>query len=164
MGIVLFTYTVASFLILPADKIQRTKSDSKPTFDFAGTITGVTGLILSNFAWNQAGVVGWQVLYTYVLLVVGILFFAAFVFVKVHVAQQPLVPIKMLSKEAAFALSIIACGGGSFGIWVYYLWQLIENLRHHNSLPMAAQQIPVAISRLVALLLVGFLISRIKVA
>lgn len=163
MGIILFIFTGTSFLILPPDDLERI-AGAKPTFDFAGTITGVTGLILFNFAWNQAGVVGWTVPYTYILLIMGLIFFALFVYVEANVAKYPLVPIKNLSKEALFAISIIACGWSSFGIWVYYLWQLVENLRHHSVLSSAAQQIPVAFSGLVASLLVGVLLSKVKVA
>lgn len=58
MGMVLFVNTVTSFLILPTDEHNDNPRGSKPTFDFADTITGVSGLILFNFAWNQASVVG----------------------------------------------------------------------------------------------------------
>jgi hypothetical protein len=98
---------------------------SKPTFDFAGTLTGVNGLILFNFAWNQDAVLGWHVPYTYAHMIVGIIFFAVYCYIEVNVAENPIVPIKTLS---VFALSIIACGWASFGISVYYLWQLVEHL------------------------------------
>ncbi|KAI9051848.1 hypothetical protein LZ554_004109 [Drepanopeziza brunnea f. sp. 'monogermtubi'] len=159
MGIVLFAYTATSFLILPPDEHDFQAEASKPAFDFAGTITGVTGLILFNFAWNQAGVVGWTVPYTYVLTAVGILFFAAFFYVEKNVARYPLVSINSLSKEALYALSTIACGWASFGIWVYYIWKLIENLRPHSILSAAVQQSPGAISGLFASLVVGYLFS-----
>jgi hypothetical protein len=122
MGMVLFVYTATSFLILPPDEHDPAMAASKPTFDFVGTITGVSGLVLFNFAWNEAGVISWNVPYTYILMIVGILLLAAFVYIEKHVTRHPLVPINMLSKEAVFALSIIACGWASFGIWVYYLW------------------------------------------
>jgi hypothetical protein len=54
----LFAYTAISFLILPFDEYNVAAGGLKPTFDFEGTITGVSGLVLFNFAWNQAGVVG----------------------------------------------------------------------------------------------------------
>jgi MFS family permease len=164
MGMVLFVYTATSFLILPADEHESKDDNHKPSFDFLGTITGVSGLVLFNFAWNQAGVVGWTVSYTYILLIVDVLFFGAFVYVETHIAEYPLVPINMLSKEAMFALSIVACGWASFGIWVYYLWQFVENLRHHSVLSSAAQQCPVAVSGLIASLAVGFFLSKVKVA
>ncbi|PVH77668.1 hypothetical protein DL98DRAFT_561495 [Cadophora sp. DSE1049] len=137
---------------------------SEPTFDFAGTVTGVSGLVLFNFAWNQAAVVGWSVSYTDILLVDGILFFAAFIYVETHVTQYPLVPINSLSEDAVYALSIIARGWASFGIWVFYLWQLIENLWHHSVLSAAAQQCPVAVSGLLVSLTVGYLFSKFHVA
>jgi len=164
MARVLLAYIATSFLILPPDEHDPAMAASKPTFDFAGTITGVTGLILVNFAWNQAGVVGWQVSYTYILLTVGFLFFAAFVYIEIHVARHPLVPISMLTKEAVFSLSIVGCGWAAFGIWVFYLWQLILNLRHHSTLSSAAQQISVAFSGLAASMFVGFFMSKVKVA
>ncbi|KAH7327293.1 YOR378W-like protein [Rhexocercosporidium sp. MPI-PUGE-AT-0058] len=164
MGIVLFTYTATSCLILPPDEQDVRSAVSKPTFDFAGTITGVTGLVISNFAWNQAAVVEWSVPYTYILLIFGMLFFGIFIYVETHVARYPLVPIKSPSKEALYALSIIACGWACFGICVFYLWQLIENLRHHSVLSAAAQQCPVGMSGLLASLAVGYLFSKFHVA
>ena len=56
--------------------------------------------------------------YNYVLLIVGILFLVAFVWIELKVAGQPLVPIKALSGESILALAVIAAGWGSFGIWV----------------------------------------------
>lgn len=164
MGMILFAYTATSFLILPADEHESKNDIERPSFDFLGSITGVSGLVLFNFAWNQAGVVGWTVPYTYILLIVGICFFGAFIYVETHIAKYPLVPINMLTKEAVFALSIVGCGWASFGIWVYYLWQLVLNLRHHSILSSAAQQCPVAVSGLIASLAVGFFLSKMKVA
>lgn len=108
--------------------------------------TRVVGLVLLNFAWNQAGVVRWKVQCTYILRVMAILFFAAFMYFEIYVARHLLVPINILSQEAVFALSIVQHGWASFGIWGYYLWQLIENLRHDSVLSSTAQQIPVTLS------------------
>lgn len=163
-GIILFAYTTTSFLILPSDERGVAAEGSKPTFDFAGTITGVTGLVLFNFAWNQAGVVGWTVPYTYILLIVGILFFGAFLYIERNFARHPLVPIKNLSSEALYALSIIACGWASFGIWLYYLWQLFLRFRHLSPLVASAQAAPPAVSGLCASLAVGFFLAKTKVA
>ena len=163
-GIILFAYAATSFLILPFDEHDAAAGGSKPTFDFAGTMTGVTGLVLFNFAWNQAGVVGWSVPYTYILLIVGLIFFGAFLYIERNVARHPLVPVRSLSSEAVYALSIIACGWASFGIWLYYLWQLFLQLRHHSPLSSAAQGVPPAISGLCASLAVGFFLAKTKVA
>jgi len=109
-------------------------------------------------------VVGWTVPYTYVLLIVGVLFFSAFLYIEVHVAQSPLVPVKSLSKKCSFALAIVGCGWSSFGVWVYYTWQFLENVRGNSPLSAAAQQSVVAASGFVAAMSVGFLLHRVGVA
>jgi hypothetical protein len=109
-------------------------------------------------------VVGWAVPYAYILLIVGVIFFGVFVYIERNVAKHPLVPIRSLSKEAMYALSMIACGWASFGIWLYYLYQMFLQLRHHSPLSAAAQQVPVVISGLCASLAVGFLLARTKAA
>ncbi|KAK5173206.1 uncharacterized protein LTR77_003328 [Saxophila tyrrhenica] len=116
-------------------------------FDALGRATGVSGLVLFNFAWNQAAVVGWSTVYTYVLLIVGILLLAAFAVVEIKISLYPLVPLRGFKGEAALALGVIAAGWGSFGIWVFYLWRLIENL----------------LSGLLAAVTTGFLLSCVKV-
>jgi MFS family permease len=163
-GVVCFVYTGTSAFILPADDHNPGLEQTKPSFDYLGTITGVSGLVLFNFAWNQAAVVGWQVPYTYVLLIVGLIFFFAFLYIEVHVAEYPLVPIKSLEKEAIYALSIIACGWASFGIWVYYAFQLIQHIRGHSLLSTVAQQSPTVISGFCASLAVGVFLAKTKVA
>jgi len=147
--------------VVPAGQRQRPAQLSE--FDALGCATGVSGLVLFNFAWNQAAVVGWQEPYTYVLLVVGILLLVAFAYVEMRVAKAPLVPLRNMAGEAALALGVIAAGWGSFGIWVYYLWRLIENLRGYSPLAATAQNTPVAISGLLAAVVTGFLLSHIKV-
>lgn len=106
---------IAAQFIIPTDELDH---DGSIKFDFLGCVTGVTGLILFNFAWNQAAVVGWSTVYNYVLLIVGILFLVAFVWIEMKVVDQPLVPLKALSKESILALAVIAAGWGSFGVWV----------------------------------------------
>lgn len=147
--------------ILPEDELQSTNIMD---FDFLGCGTGVGGLVLFNFAWNQAAVVGWQTVYTYVLLIVGILLLVAFAVVEIKYAKFPLIPLKGFKGEAALALGVIAAGWGSFGIWVFYLWRLIENLRGYPALAACAQNSPVAISGLTAAVATGFLLSHIKVS
>jgi hypothetical protein len=106
---------VASYLIISTDKLEH---GGAVKFDVLGRVTGVTGLILFNFAWNQAAVVGRATVYIFVLLIVGILFLVAFIWVEIKMADQPLVPLKALSQESILALTVIAAGWGSFGVWV----------------------------------------------
>lgn len=120
--------------------------------------------VMLTFHAKSAGVVGWPTVYTYVLLIVGIMFLAAFVYIEMQVAKDPLVPFRHLSKETALVLLVLAAGWGSFGIWIYYLWQLIEVLRGYTPLSAVAQNSPIIVSGLLAALSTGFLMSKLKVS
>ncbi len=62
------------FLSVPTDII----SDPNGKIDWIGAYLGVGGLVLFNFVWNQAAIVGWEKPYNYALLIVAILHFATF--------------------------------------------------------------------------------------
>jgi len=136
---------------------------SAPEHDIGGALTGVSGLVLFNFAWNQAAVVGWSDVYVYVLLIVSCIFLSVFGWIEVRVAKQPLVPLRALHLEAVLALACVGVGWASFGIWVYYEWRLIEQLRGYRALAAAAQNVPVAVTGLLAAVSTGFLLSKIRV-
>lgn len=150
-----------TLLVVPASQRERPVQLSE--FDALGSATGVSGLVLFNFAWNQAAVVGWQEPYTYALLIVSILLLGAFAYVELSVSAHPLVPLRKMGGEAALALAVVGCGWASFGVWVYYLWRLIESLRGYSALAACAQNTPVAISGLIAALGTGFMLSHVKV-
>ena len=166
MGIACFMLAAEGFLIIPGDeqKISGEKEQGreKQSFDYLGSITGVCGLVLLNFAWNQGPVVGWGTPYVYVLLIISILSLAAFVVVEGRVAQ-PLLPVKVLTAPVLFILSATAVGWASFGIWLYYLWEFLQTLRHHSPLVASAQNVPAAITGFVASPVTGLLISNIPV-
>lgn len=99
--------------------------------------------------------------YVIVLLILGVLFIAAFVVVEKR-ASHPLVAIGAMSPEALYVLSCVALGWGSFGIWVYYYWEFLLRLRGHAPLSVTAQTVPGTISGLCAALMTGFLLSRMR--
>lgn len=150
-----------AWMIIPADDLP---SASLKDFDFVGALLGVSGLILTSFAWNQAALVGWSTVYTYALLIVGTLLLVAFALVEIKVSKNPLVPLRGFQSDAALALGVIAAGWGSFGIWVFYLWRLIESLRGYSALAACAQNTPVTISGLLAAVATGFLLSHVPVS
>lgn len=104
-----------SWAILPADRTPESEPGLKQhSFDYWGTITGVTGLILVNFALNQAPLVLWPTPYIGALLAVGMVLLIAFVVVELR-TLDPLVPIRGLSRDAVFALTCIVAGWASHG-------------------------------------------------
>ena len=135
-----------------------------PLFDWPGAITGVTGLILVNFALNQAPITGWNEPYIPVLLVVGILFLIGFVWVELRVAAQPIIPIRGLQRNAAFTLACVFAGWSSHGIWVYFLYIFLEHLRGHDALLTSAETSPVAVTGIFFALLTVWLMRRIAVS
>ena len=162
MGIVCFLVGTAALWTVPAQAawLKEKQLREPQHFDFLGALSGVSGLVLFNVAWNQAPIVGWQDPYVYVLLILGILSLVAFFFVESRV-HQPLLPVKALSAPVLFVLSATGLGWGSFGIYLYYLWQFLIELRHLSPLLVAAQNSPSAVTGVIAAVVTGFLISHI---
>ncbi|KAL9127141.1 MAG: hypothetical protein Q9217_003931 [Psora testacea] len=167
MGICLFVQAALAAVVIPAAANKGSlseKGQGKPeqTFDWLGASTGVTGLVLFNVAWNQGPVVGWGDSYVPVLLGISILSFVGFVIVERRV-EQPLLPVRALDAPVLFILSATAIGWASFGVWLYYVWEFLQELRHHSPLVASAQNAPSAITGFVSAVLTGLLITHLPV-
>ncbi|KAL1858439.1 hypothetical protein Plec18167_006959 [Paecilomyces lecythidis] len=160
MAMVCFGLAILAYLIVPLQDSDITKRKEKGQLDPWGSITGVVGLVLVNFAWNQGPVVGWQTSYTYALLIVGIAFLCLFFVIETRVSH-PVVPIRALKMDTAFVLACISAGWSCFGIWVYYTWQLSEVLRGFQPLSVTAQFVPCGISGLIAAFTSSYLLGAI---
>lgn len=128
--------------------------------DPLGGIVGVAALVLFNFAWNQAPLVGWPKAYVYVCLILSFLLFPLFFYIELRVAKNPLIPFDALSKDVAFVLASVACGWACFGIWYYYTWQFAQVLRGASPLLATAWISPVVPSGILAALATGMVIHR----
>jgi MFS family permease len=115
-----------SIIIIPGNVFQSSPLAARPSFDYWGCLTGVSGLVLVNFALNQAPLDGWTTWYITFLLILGFVFLFAFVTVELNYTKHPLIPIRGLCSEAYFALGCIAAGWGSHGIWIYYLYLFVR--------------------------------------
>ena len=167
MGITCFLVAALASVTVPKDGIKshtNLKVQRWEDFDTQGAFTGVGGLILINFALNQAPNDGWTTVYIGVLLGIGVLLLGSFVYIELHLTQSPLIPLKDLHRDAALTLACIAAGWGSHGIWSYYLFLLLEQLRGHSALAACSMFWPVGPIGLIAALSVGFLLRKIKVA
>lgn len=130
----LFGLTLLAWATVPSDEYltrfyreaeeERTGGKAppheKPGFDWLGTLFALTGLILVNFAWNQAGVVGWSEPYNGVLLGVGLICIGIFLYVERKVAY-PLIPVDIWTPQNSVVIGCIALGWSSFGIWNFYV-------------------------------------------
>ncbi len=99
-------------------KQNRSVSERLEDLDIPGGLTGVTALVLFNFAWNQAVVVGWQQPYVYVCLILGLLFGAAFFSIEIYWAKSPILPLAAFNSDIAFVFACTTTGWACFGIWV----------------------------------------------
>ncbi|CAK7208442.1 multidrug-resistance type transporter aminotriazole resistance [Sporothrix curviconia] len=138
--------------------------DMADRLDLAGGVLGISALVLANFAWNQAVVVGWQTPYVGVLLGVGLVLAALFFVVEARWARYPLVPLAAFNVDIGFVAACTATGWGSFGIWVFYLLQVALVDSHVTPLQAAAWILPIIPSGLVSAFLVGRFISRVHPA
>ena len=138
--------------------------DAVRELDLIPAIVGITGLVLFNFAWNHAPIVGWQSPYIIVTLILGILLFPFFIYLEVKVARNPLLPLDVFTSDNAFVLGCVACGWSNFGVWVYYLWQILEEIRGASPLLITAYLAPLAISGMIAAITTGFLLARLRPA
>lgn len=162
MAIVCAVLVLLTFLVIPYT--------SPPTFndglrfwtrlDLLGAATGISGMVLINFAWNQAALVGWKVPYTYVLLIVGFLLLGLFGVVE-RSAVCPLLPRSAFVGELGWVLGCIACGWSSFGIVVYYFYQFMEVIKGDTPLLATAKFSAAPLSGAIAALVTGFLLGRV---
>ncbi|THY73214.1 hypothetical protein D6C86_06150 [Aureobasidium pullulans] len=159
LAIICVCMAVLSLMVIPAP-VPRAVNNS--TFDFAGACTGVSGLVLFNFALNQAPVVGWNKTYIPFTLGIGVMLLIAFVYLEMNHAKQALVPVRGLSKEAVLALSCIAAGWSSHGIWLFYLFQFVQRFRGSSAIAAAAQISPVAITGVGFAMSAGWLARKFK--
>lgn len=154
-----------SIIIVPGPIFRSlAPKSSRPTFDYWGCLTGVSGLILINFALNQAPLDGWSTWYIYTTLLLGFSCIFAFVVIELNFTEYPLVPLRGLGSEAYFALGCIAAGWGSHGIWAYYLYLFLEQVRGHSALLTSAETSPVAITGIFFALSTVWLVKKFGVA
>ena len=119
-GIALAFLAILSTFVLPSvplDPEVRNLShkDRLLEMDLLGATVGITAMILFNFAWNQAPSFGWEKVYIYVLLIIGILLFPVFLWIELKVAKKPLIPFDALSTDVIFVMICEACGWAAFG-------------------------------------------------
>jgi MFS family permease len=171
MSMICVACTVLAIVIIPAtppptlgdldEAGKGGRSSLWEQVDVLGSLTGLAALVLFNFAWNQGPVAGWKP-YTYIILIISVLVFAMFVFVEKRVSAHPLIPFGVLEGGSFFTLACISAGWSSFGIFVYYMWNFLEILRHQSILLISAQITPIAISGLCAALTTGFILNTFR--
>ena len=147
-------------VVIPADGKSEASKEDKQAFDLVGSVLGVSGLVLFNFAWNHAVVVGWATAYVPTLLAVGILILVAFYFYERRVAQ-PILPPAVFNLHSTAVLAVVMLGWASFGIFFYYTIVFIINIRGFSLLSASAQNSAVVPAGIIAAGLTGISIKHV---
>ena len=164
MGITCLMLSVLATIVLPRSS-NTTRADSQLSWftrlDIPGAITGISGLILVNFAWNQGPVVGWTVPYNYVLLIVGFILLGLFAFIELR-AQRPLLPRSLFTKDLGWVLGCVGAGWSSFGILVFYFFQFMEVVKGDTPLLASAKWSGTSVSGAIAAVTTGYIIAHLR--
>lgn len=158
-GIACFGIAVVAALSIPKNIINHECG----SFDWIGSVTGVCGLVLTNFACNQGPNVGWNTPYVYVLLIVGFLFLVAFLYSSYKVAD-PLIPPGALLGETGFVLLCIAAGWSCFGVWLYFTVRWLELVEGASPVLAAVHFIPVVFMGFAAAGITAFLVAHVPLS
>ncbi|CCF56689.1 hypothetical protein KAFR_0B03930 [Kazachstania africana CBS 2517] len=132
------------------------------SMDWTGSVVGVIGLILFNFVWNEAPIVGWEKAYIIVLLIFSLLIIVVFFIYEIKFAKSPLLPQAVThNHNIIMILSAMFMGWGSFGIWTFYYYAFLLNLRGYTPLEAGASHCMFILWGTIAAFTVAFTIKRV---
>lgn len=169
MSIGLVIVAVAAFFIIPAPpRKMRLKATNwrevVVELDLPGAVCGVLALVLINFAWNQAPITGWANPAVITTLILGFIFVGAFFYIEIRIAKRPLLPMEAFNGEVGFVLAVVSCGWATFGIWFFYVYQIVQEIRGVPPLLAVAWFCPVAVSGAIAAVATGYLLGPAKLS
>ncbi|KAK6226632.1 aminotriazole resistance protein [Colletotrichum tabaci] len=148
-------------LVLPCQAPTKKHSGNSiwMRLDVSGTVLGASGLVPFSLSCNQAPAVGWQIPYCYFFLVIGAMFFAAFIYNET-VVVNPLLPLNTMGSATNLILACTAVVWGCLAIWAFYTFQLLVLLREWNSPMVSTSLVPVAVESLAVALLLACLMPE----
>ncbi|EXJ77791.1 hypothetical protein A1O3_10020 [Capronia epimyces CBS 606.96] len=166
LAIVSCLLAVLAHLVLPSPpptpKQLRPVREKLGDMDWLGAITGVGGLICVQVSLVSAPASGWSTQYIFMLLIIGFLLIAFFIVVELKVAEQPLVPFKMLRVDVGFVLGAVACGWATFGIWTWFLWKFLLGIKRESPLEAALHVVPIVPVALIASVLTAWMMRKCR--
>jgi MFS family permease len=160
-GIALWVLAALSLLVVPREISE--KPLDPPGFDWTGSIMGVVGLVLINVAWNNGPLYGWKTPHVYFLLIIGLLCLVAFVWIEGR-AKHPILPVRAMTGPVNFILACMGFGWGAFGIWVFYSFRFLQQIRLSSPLSTSAQFAPAVICGILAAAITGFMLTHTPVS
>ncbi|KAJ7186549.1 major facilitator superfamily domain-containing protein [Mycena filopes] len=134
--------------------------------DWLGAFLGVAGLILFNFAFNQAPLAGWSSPTVIAPIVIGISMLLLFALWEIKGAKSPILPFGIWRAPTFLAvMSSSLLSFMSFGLFMFYSTpdntQFLHEFRGATALQTSAWFVPFTINGCIAACLVAVLISRV---
>ncbi|KAB8233708.1 MFS general substrate transporter [Aspergillus alliaceus] len=150
-------YGTAIVAVPPDDPV-----DPNGDVDWIGAYLGVGGLILFNFVWNQAPLVGWKSPYEITLLIVSVLHFAAFSYWEMKVAKEPILPFNIW-KAPSFGPLVLTTFFSFMGLGIYFWYMNIYmiTIRGDNLIRVGVQYLPLTIVGCMVAFLAAWLVPRV---
>ncbi|KAL1296488.1 hypothetical protein AAFC00_000001 [Neodothiora populina] len=163
----LFVLAIVAIPNMPVEGEQKKRRPIRETLDrldLPGGASGVTALVLFNFAWNQSLVTTWNEPDVYVCLILSFLFLAAFFYIELRLASYPILPVAVLTSDIPFVFGCTAAGWSTSGIWLFYVTQICLNIGGHTPIELAAWLSPILITGIITALVVGKIITKVPAA
>ncbi|KAH8900011.1 MFS general substrate transporter [Thozetella sp. PMI_491] len=130
--------------------------------DWVGAYLGVAGLVLFNFVWNQAPLVGWSTPYEIALLIVSAIHIAAFVYWESRVAKLPILPLDIWTSPSFGTLMVtIFFSFMSLGIYFWYMNSYMQTIRGDSLIRTGVQYLPLTIMGSIAPFLASWLVTKV---
>ncbi|KAJ3012972.1 UNVERIFIED_CONTAM: hypothetical protein HDU68_000929 [Siphonaria sp. JEL0065] len=159
LGVITVT-TVVAFLNFPipegsiSSKINRIDGLGIVTL-FATIICVITPLQLGGSVWN------WNSAQTIIMFALSPFLFAAFVFVELKVAKEPIIPASMFMNASIPALLVVAfCMGAGFFSSVYYISLFFQMVNGDSATTAGIKTIPLVFGVVALSITSGIYISK----
>lgn len=160
LAIVSILLAVFTVFVVPKEVREAVQKDGE--IDYLGSVVGVAGLVAVVYAFNEGPISGWEEPQVYVLLIVGVLLLAAFVFIETKVKQPILPSFLWFSPSFPGVIACIALGWASFGIWSFYLVRIFQSIRGASPTMTGVMLIPFFLAGICAAVLVWKLYSKVS--
>ena len=166
MSVVFGGFTILALWTVPKDEEQQLSIGWRTwrEFDVLGallTVAGI-GMFTASFTLTGDAPKGWAQEYVIVLLVLGAVCVAAFLWWQA-VCKTPLMPLRVFrDKNFSILLTVLSLGNMSFAgnlFWITLLWQRIER---QSPLQVAVRLLPSGMGGILVNITAGFIMHRVS--
>jgi hypothetical protein len=153
-----FVFFSGALMLVPEDEPQLPDM----SIDWLGAYLGVAGLILFNFAWNEAPFKTWNEPYVYIILIISILHFGCFLLWEAKFAKDPILPLAIW-KAPSFGMLMLSLFlvFMSIGIYIWYTTVLLYSIHNFTPVLNGVAYLPLTILGTCAAFLAGWLTPRL---